>query len=264
MNSMKKLTIIIFSLMFSINSYGEWTKILPGDNASLYIDFTTLIEKDGYINWWYLDTWDKGSETTYAQGDCNLKGFRVTKRVRFSLPMGEGEGVERDINGAWEYYEPNTGFEILLSFICQMSKLSPEEQSERIQALTKNNQALDKKQKEYVKKLEEKEISPELKIIRSAYLQSVEEKIKTFWSYDEAKDDWSCDVLINQATNGAVEAVKILECRAGNNENQGMSKSKAQVFGNSIRRAVFKSSPLPLPSEEVLFDRELIIQFNVN
>ena len=264
MNSIKKLTIIIFSLVFSINSYGEWTKILPGDNASLYIDFTTLIEKDGYINWWYLDTWDKGSETTYAQGDCNLKGFRVTKRVRFSLPMGEGEGVERDINGAWEYYEPNTGFEILLSFICQMSKLSPEEQSERIQALTKNNKALDKKKKEYVKKLEEKEISPELKIIRSAYLQSVQEKIKTFRSYDEAKDDWNCDVLIKQATNGAVEAVKILECRLGNNENQGMSKSRAQAFGNSIRRAVFKSSPLPLPSDKVLFDRELIIQFNVN
>jgi len=264
MNSIKKLTIIIFSLMFSINSYGEWTKILPGDNASLYIDFTTLIEKDGYINWWYLDTWDKGSETTYAQGDCNLKGFRVTKRVRFSLPMGDGEGVERDINGAWEYYQPNTGFEILLSFICQMSRLSPEEQSVRIQDLTKRNKALDKKKKEYLKKLKEKEISPELIIIKSAYLKSVQEKIKTFWSYDEAKDDWNCDVLINQAANGAVEAVKILECRTGNNKNQEMSKSQAQAFGNSIRRAVFKSSPLPLPSNEALFDRELIIQFNLN
>ena len=250
--------------MFSINSYGEWTKILPGDNASLYIDFTTLIEKDGYINWWYLDTWDKGSETTYAQGDCNLKGFRVTKRVRFSLPMGGGEGVERDINGAWEYYQPNTGFEILLSFICQMSKLNPEEQSERIQELTKNNKALEKKKKEYVKNLEEEEISPELKILKSAYLKSVQEKIKTFWRYQGAKDDWSCDVLIKQATNGAVEAVKILECRTNNKENSIMSKSKAQAFGNSIRRAVFKSSPLPLPPVEALFHREVIVKFNVN
>ena len=53
---MKKLLIII-SVLISFNSYADWTKVLPGNNASLYIDFDTLIEKDGYIYWWYLDSW---------------------------------------------------------------------------------------------------------------------------------------------------------------------------------------------------------------
>lgn len=43
-----------------------------------------------------------------------------------------------------------------------------------------------------------------------------------------------------------------------------MSKNKAQAFGNSIRRAVFKSSPLPLPEDEAKFEKELIIKFGAN
>jgi hypothetical protein len=43
-----------------------------------------------------------------------------------------------------------------------------------------------------------------------------------------------------------------------------MPKSVAQPFGNSIRRAVFKSSPIPLPSDEALFDNELMIRFTLD
>ena len=76
------------------------------------------------------------------------------------------------------------------------------------------------------------------------------------------KDDWFCDVLINQANNGAVEAVKILNCRVGNKEDSSIPKSKSQPFGNSIRRAVFRSSPLPLPSNESLFDKDACHQIS--
>ena len=249
--------------MLSFNSYGEWTNVLPGNNASLYIDFKTLKERDGYIYWWYMDSWSEGSEKTYAQGDCNLKGFKVNKRVKFSLPMGEGEGIEKDIASSWEYYQPNSGYEILLNFICQMSKLNPEGQKVRIEALTKRNEDFERERSEFLKELEE-ENSPQLNILKSSYVNSIEEKIKSFWNYQGAEDNWSCDVLINQFQSGAVKAVKILGCDIGNNENPAMSKSKAQAFGNSIRRAVFKSSPLPLPPDEAVFDRELIIKFSVN
>ena len=260
---MKKLLLLLFSLILSINSYGEWTNVLPGNNASLYIDFKTLKERDGYIYWWYMDSWREGSEKSYAQGDCNLKGFKVNKRVNFSLPMGEGEAIEKDITSSWEYYQPNSGYEILLNFICQMSKLTPEGQKIRIEALTKRNEEFEKERREFLNKLEE-ESSPQLNILKSSYIDSIEAKIKSFWRYQGAEDNWSCDVLINQAGNGAIEAVKILECDTGNNENPAMSKSKAQAFGNSIRRAAFKSSPLPLPSDEAVFDRKLIIKFSVN
>jgi len=263
-NNMKKILLLFITLLIYSNAYADWTKVLPGNNASLYIDFDTLIEKDGFIYWWYLDSWGKGSEKTYAQGDCNLKGFRVVKRIRYSFPMGEGEGVERNINGAWEYYQPNTGFEILLNFICDMSRLSPEEKGVRIESLTKRNEALERESKLNLTQSNIEELSPELKTIKSSYLEAIQEKIKTNWKYEEAKDNWFCDVLINQATNGAVEAVKILNCRVSNKEDSSIPKSKSQPFGNSIRRAVFRSSPLPLPSNESLFDKEFIIRFPQN
>jgi len=263
-NNMKKLLLLLFTLFIYSNTYADWTKVLPGNNASLYIDFDTLIEKDGYIYWWYLDSWGKGSEKTYAQGDCNLKGFRVVKRIRYSFPMGEGDGVERNINGAWEYYQPNTGFEVLLNFICQMSRLDSDEKSLRIDSLTKRNVTLERESNLSAIQSTIEELSPELEALKSSYLNNVQEKIKSFWRYDEANDNWYCDVFINQAKNGAVEAVKILECNTGSSENPVMSKSKSQAFANSIRRAVFRSSPLPLPSNESLFDKKLIIRITAN
>ncbi len=178
--------------------------------------------------------------------------------------MGEGDGVERDINGAWEYYQPNTGFEVLLNFICQMSRLDSEEKSQRIKSLTKGNEALEKESALGVIQTNNAEITPKLKALKSTYLNSVQEKIKSFWRYEEADESWFCDVLINQANNGAVEMVKILGCSLGNTSNKVMSKSMAQPFGNSIRRAVFRSSPIPLPLDEALFNNELTIRFTVD
>ncbi len=258
-----KLLLLIFSLTLSFNSYGDWTSVLPGNNSSLYIDFETLEEREGFIYWRYMDSWADGSAKSSAQGDCNLRGFKVNKRVNFSLPMGEGEGIENNMVSSWEYYEPNTGYEILLNFICQMSKLSPKEQKIRIEALTKRNEEFER---ERMKRFEEAEVeisSPKLSIIKSPYIKSIDENIKLFWRYQNAEDNWSCDVLINQASNGAVESVKILECDTGNNENPGMSKSKAQAFGASIRRAVFKSSPLPLPQDVAEFDKVIVFKFSV-
>jgi len=258
-----KLLLLIFSLILSFNSYGDWTSVLPGNNSSLYIDFETLEEREGFIYWRYMDSWADGSAKSSAQGDCNLRGFKVNKRVNFSLPMGEGEGIENNMVSSWEYYEPNTGYEILLNFICQMSKLSPKEQKIRIEALTKRNEEFER---ERMKRFEEAEVeisSPKLSIIKSPYIKSIDENIKLFWRYQNAEDNWSCDVLINQASNGAVESVKILECDTGNNENPGMSKSKAQAFGASIRRAVFKSSPLPLPQDVAEFDKVIVFKFSV-
>ena len=41
-------------------------------------------------------------QNRYAQGDCDLKGFRILKRVDYSFPMGEGEGTEKDMVTNWE------------------------------------------------------------------------------------------------------------------------------------------------------------------
>jgi hypothetical protein len=159
---------------------------------------------------------------------------------------------------SWEYYEPNTGYEILLNFICQMSKLNPEEQAIRIEALTKRNEEFERQRNSLNKDSEVEQSSSQMSTLKSPYIKSVEANIKQFWRYEGAEDSWSCDVLINQAENGAVESVKILGCAL-----PAMSKSNAQAFGASIRRAAFKSSPLPLPLDEGAFDREIVFKFNV-
>jgi hypothetical protein len=253
---MKKLSLLLVSLFVSLCAHAEWTNVLPGNNASLYIDFETLEEKDGFIYWWYMDTWSTGSEKTYAQGDCNLKGFKVNKRSRFPFPMGEGEGDEKEVVSAWEYYAPNSGFDVLLSFICEMSRLSPEEKADRIEVLNKRNEEFERQRKEALNMKNSTQVSNS----NSSYVKAIILKIKSFWNYDEAGASWSCDVLINQANNGAIEGVKILGCIIGNNEKTSMAKSKAQSFGNSIRRAVFKSSPLPLPQNKAEFNNKLIIK----
>ena len=145
-----------------------------------------------------------------------------------------------------------------------MSKLDSYEKSIRIESLNKRNEAIENVEKQYEMQLQEEEMSPEQKTQKSAYLKLVQEKIKSAWRYDDAKNDWNCDVLITQANNGAVEAVKILDCSTGKDENPGMSISKSQAFGNSIRRAIFRSSPLPLPLDNELFHRDLTIKFTAD
>jgi hypothetical protein len=254
---MKKISLLLISLFVSLCAHSEWTNVLPGNNASLYIDFKTLEEKDGFIYWWYMDTWSTGSEKTYAQGDCNLKGFKVNNRSRFPFPMGEGEGVEKEVVSTWEYYAPNSGFDVLLSFICEMSRLSPEEKGERIEILNKRNEEFEKQRKEALNM----KSSPQISNNNSSYIKAINSKIKSSWKYDEADTHWSCNVLINQANNGAIEGVKILDCDIGNIEDLSTVKSKEQAFGNSIRRAIFKSSPLPLPQDGEEYRSELVIKF---
>jgi hypothetical protein len=51
---MKQLLTLLFSILISFNSYGQWTKITESDGDSIYIDFDTIKEQDGYVYWWVL------------------------------------------------------------------------------------------------------------------------------------------------------------------------------------------------------------------
>ena len=52
----------------------------------------------------------------------------------------------------------------------------------------------------------------------SSYVKAINTKIKSSWKYDKADTNWSCNVQINQAMNGAIEGVKILGCDVGSIE----------------------------------------------
>ena len=100
-------------------------------------------------------------------------------------------------------------------------------------------------------------IEDQLNTLKTAYVNNIAARVKTFWRYQGADDDWSCNVYVQQDENGVVEAVNIQNCNLDDSE-------KARAFKNSIERAVYKASPLPSAPDEAVFDRKIIFVFGVN
>jgi len=116
------------------------------------------------------------------------------------------------------------------------------------------------KEAEEKRKLEEERllvIEDQLNTLKSAYVSNIAARVRSFWRFQGAEDDWTAEVYIVQDRDGTVVAVDV------RNSNVGDSQ-KAKVFKDSIRRAVYKASPLPSAPDEVVFDKELVIKFSVN
>ena len=100
-------------------------------------------------------------------------------------------------------------------------------------------------------------IEDQLNTLKMAYVNNIAARVRTYWRYQGADDDWTCNVYVQQDENGVVEAVNIQNCNLDDSE-------KARAFKNSIERAVYKASPLPSAPDEAVFDREILFEFGVN
>ena len=89
-------------------------------------------------------------------------------------------------------------------------------------------------------------------------------KVKSYWNYSGADDDWSCNVIVHQNENGKVLTVNIQDCNTGSSDNALMADDKVRAFMNSIERAVYKASPLPIAPDEEIFDRQILYRFSAN
>ena len=96
------------------------------------------------------------------------------------------------------------------------------------------------------------------------WVADIATKVKSYWNYSGADDDWSCTVYVQQDVDGNVEAVNIQNCNTGNSDNALMADDKARSFKNSIERAVYKASPLPIAPDEEIFDRQILYKFSAN
>ena len=94
-------------------------------------------------------------------------------------------------------------------------------------------------------------------LTQGEWVRTVAEKVKSNWRYQGAEDDWQAEVYVVQDRDGTIVAVDV------RNSNVGDSQ-KAKVFKDSIRRAVYKSSPLPSAPIDEVFNKELIFVFVVN
>ena len=275
---MKKLLLLLFSLMLSFNSYGEWTEIPNDIEDTGYIDFDNLQERsDGYVYWWMLRSSSDTSQKMYIQTDCETEGINPLQVDYHTEPMGGGESNSVKSDEGWTYLAPDTGLSRFVDVVCEMAKQTPEEREKSVANLLmeleymyKINKLSDEAEAEIqYRQLLAKEVQDEqdtarsliiedqLNTLQNAYINNIAARVKTFWRYQSAEDDWTAEVYVVQDRDGNVKAVDVKNANVGNS-------SLGKSFKDSIERAVNKASPLPGAPDEAVFDKELYFIFSVN
>ena len=105
-------------------------------------------------------------------------------------------------------------------------------------------------------------LDDQLNISQNIWVESVITKINTYWRYSGARSDWSCYVFITQDRNGNVNTVDVDNC--GDSIMNIDANPKLNSFKNSIERAVYNASPLPLALSEDAFSEQIIFEFRVD
>ena len=286
--------------MLSFNSYGEWTKVnmdVIGD--SYYIDFSTVKVVGDYVNWWemrdFIEPNDEGfmSSMYYIKGDCESTRTKFKSVLDYEGSMGTGDS--QDMSGGlisleeimeWRYPPPTSVAYANLNEICLLvDQLSMSNYDNKVSELILEYESIDWGEDTSYDSSSSDWVPPNAQIVgntwycnegyerhnngcipsnqdrldtlKQAYVSNIAARVKSFWRYQGAEDDWTAEVYIVQDRDGSVVAVDV------RNSNVGDSK-KAKVFKDSIRRAVYKASPLPSAPDEAIFDRELIFIFGVN
>ena len=276
---MKKLLILLFSILISFNSYGEWIKVSESvDGDSYYIDLDTLKERDEYIYWWQMKDYLKPNESetmsdkAYIQGDCELTRTKVLSLIFYEQPMGKGTGESLDSLGvlmdfynlplepfSWMYLPPDSIGAFMLEQSCSLVVKTSEEQQRIIEELQKTNEYQRLLAEEVLEDLarEQKNEEDQLNTLKRTYTNHIAAKVRSYWIYQGAEDGWGCDVSIQQSIEGVVEAVNVQNCTLDDSD-------KARSFKNSIERAIYKASPFPIAPDESVFDKEVLFFFRVN
>ena len=124
---MKKLLILLFSILISINSYGEW--IVVTRNITLgdiyYVDIDTIKESGGYVYWYEMtdyfkrDKFGDMSAIIYLEGDCGVNRSRLLSGIFYQQPMGISESSrETGKDPEWDYTFPGQINAHLLDYVC--------------------------------------------------------------------------------------------------------------------------------------------------
>jgi len=276
----KKLLLLIFSLLLSFNANGEWSLVSDDEIGDIYfIDIDTITKKDGYVYVWYLVNYAEPYEgsmstTSYAQIDCDLTRAKYLSDNWYKEPFGEGyDFAIDDPSPQWHYLPPNSVGEMMIDIACYLTELSEQLSPEEYQEFIEEFQILAEAEQVQMQlesiaenlkdqlpegfSLGEEIVEDPLYTLRSAYIDNIAARVRTFWRYQGANDDWTCSVYVQQDIDGTVQAVNLKYCNLDDSD-------KARSFKNSIERAVYKASPLPSAPDEAVFAREIQFEFYVN
>jgi hypothetical protein len=94
---MKKLTILLFSILISFNSHAKWTEIINSIGGdTYYINTENIKEHNGYSYWWELVDYIKPtkygdlSNISYNQVNCATSGRKTLSSSWYKHNMGKG------------------------------------------------------------------------------------------------------------------------------------------------------------------------------
>ncbi len=127
---MKKLTVLLFSILISFSSYGEWTKVTEDNIGNThYLETNTIKEHGGYVYYWdlidYLKPGIHGamSYKMYWQGDCGVNRYKDLSGIVYKQPMGGGSGgTYNPPNPEWRYPSLDSVGGIKLKYVCNYVK----------------------------------------------------------------------------------------------------------------------------------------------
>ena len=122
---MKKLLILLFSLLISFNSYGEWREVARSTSGdTFYVEQNTIRENNGYVYSWILIEYAKSSDgmmssKIYTQFDCGVFRFKDLAFVSYNQSMGNGE-IRNEFTPPddWRYPMSKTMDYAVLDFVC--------------------------------------------------------------------------------------------------------------------------------------------------
>ena len=122
---MKKLLILLFSILISFNSYGEWKELGKDvDGDTYYIDTDTIKEHKEYVYYWVLSDYLKPlggrymSSKVYYQGDCGVNRLKYLSVIFYEQPMGGGSGETNNPPDEWKYPSPDSIVGGMLKYVC--------------------------------------------------------------------------------------------------------------------------------------------------
>ena len=126
---MKKLFILLFSLLISFNSFGEenWVPTTATSDATFYVNSDSIKEDGEYVYWWQMRDYSNQdgngymSDQSYIQGDCGVFRFKYLSLILYEQPMGKGTGETfNPPNPEWYYPVPETIEAVLLDEVCKL------------------------------------------------------------------------------------------------------------------------------------------------
>ena len=125
---MKKLLVLLFSMLISFNSYGEWTPITKNVHGdTYYVDFERIKRNDGNVYYWQLVDYleplsdadgPRFSGMMFYKVDCDASQY---KRLTLTFYSGQmSNGSEKIIEGdkEWSDFSPGSAGEVVQNELC--------------------------------------------------------------------------------------------------------------------------------------------------